>query len=293
MERANGSERLDEGAFFDARRVGEATVTIISDGTLTWTPHFPVPKEIQRQAMPDAGPRGELTCGLNVALIQLGDAVVLIDPGCDDPASSWQQEFATRFPPVERSPGFAAGLARLGIAPRQVTHVPITHAHADHYAGLVVERDGRLEPHFPQARHLLGRADWEHFHARSAPDSDFAQRLGLIERLGLLDLVEGEREIVPGLTMLPAPGESPGHYVVRLRSAGESFYYLGDLFHHACEFVHLDWAPPGRDPAIRTVRERLLPRIADDDALVVTAHERFPGWGRVMASADGYRFARV
>ena len=91
-------------AYITTRRFNEATVTIISNGTMVWTPHFPVPPEVARAAMPDVGPNGELTLGLNVALVQLGDAVVLIDPGCDDPGTAWDAHFAATFPPVVPSP---------------------------------------------------------------------------------------------------------------------------------------------------------------------------------------------
>ena len=47
--------------------------------------------------------------------------------------------------------------------------------------------------------------------------------------------------------------------MARVHSAGESFYYVGDLFHHPCEVEHLDWVSPGRDrAAVRASRERLI-----------------------------------
>lgn len=35
--------------------------------------------------------------------------------------------------------------------------------------------------------------------------------------------------------MLPAPGESPGHAVVRITSDGDVFYHLGELVLHRFE----------------------------------------------------------
>ena len=132
-------------------------------------------------------------------------------------------------------------------APQDVTHVVITHPHGDHYPGVVVSVPATLVPRFPRARHFLGRADWEGNPRRGEPGSDL-DRLELIDRLGLLELVNDEQEIVPGVTIVPAPGESPGHCVVRLESAGEVFYVLGDIVHHACEVEHPDWGPPHADP---------------------------------------------
>ena len=144
---------------------------------------------------------------------------------------------------------------------------------------------------FPRARHLIGHADWEDNPDRTLPNSDVSRRLGAVDRLGLLEPVHGQTEVVPGVTLLPTPGETPGHLVVRVHSAGETLYVLGDLVHHACEVTHPDWAPPRRDlTALRASRERIFAAMAREQALAVTGHERFPPWGRIAASVGGYRW---
>jgi glyoxylase-like metal-dependent hydrolase (beta-lactamase superfamily II) len=234
-------------AYVDTRRVGEATVTIISDGTL---PGFPfvawlrAPAAAVRRAVPEADAHGALAFGMNVAHVRIGDASILVDPGWGEPSPAHTGGLA-----ISRTPGVQAGLASIGVAPEEVTHVLITHAHWDHICGATVESGGRRAVRYPRARHLLGRAEWVGNPAREDRDSAAAVHLGALERLGLLELVEDDREAVPGVAMLHAPGESPGHHIVRVASAGERFYYLGDLFHHPCEVDHPDWVPPGPAPA--------------------------------------------
>ncbi|HXX37073.1 MAG TPA: MBL fold metallo-hydrolase [bacterium] len=280
--------------FVASRRVGDATVTVISDGTLLWAPRFMIPDEERRRAMPEADAEGQVRLGLNAVHLRIGDASIMVDPGLDDPASAWQRGFALKWPGLIRSPGLAVALERIGERPEAVSHVVVTHAHADHFAGVAVERNGTLGPRFPKARHLIGRADWEGNPARRDPTSDHATRLGLIERLGLLDFVDGVHEMVPGVVLVPTPGESPGHLAVRVRSAGQEFYYLGDLFHHPCEIEQIDWVPPNRDTgALRASRERIIADVAGRPALVVFSHVRFPGWGRIVRTASGQRWENV
>ena len=170
----------------------------------------------------------------------------------------------------------------------------ITHAHNDHYAGVVFEQNGELLPRFPHARHYIGRDDWKGELDLPVPEPELEQRLGLIDQLGLLETVDSDREIVPGVTMLTAPGESPGHMVVRLESAGEVWYDLGDLVHHACEVEHPDWVSPDGDPmANRASRERIFAAVARDDAIVVTGHEPFPAWGRIVPNGAGYSWVKL
>jgi glyoxylase-like metal-dependent hydrolase (beta-lactamase superfamily II) len=177
----------------------------------------------------------------------------------------------------------------LGVRPEEVTHVLITHAHGDHVAGGSVERDGRRRPRFGRARHLIHRLDWDENPARRDPDSTLSRHLGPVAAAGLLEPVEGEPEVVPGVTLLHAPGESPGHQVVRVASGGERFYFLGDLFHHPCEVEHLDWVSRGRDrAAMERSRRRLIAEAVPAGASLVFSHRPFPGWGRIVARDGGY-----
>jgi glyoxylase-like metal-dependent hydrolase (beta-lactamase superfamily II) len=224
----------------------------------------------------------------------LGDALVLIDPGLDDPGSNWQRDLPRIWPdwPIRRTAGLAVAMKELGIAPDDITHVVITHPHGDHYAGVCFERDGGIEARFPRARHFMGRADWEGSPHRGQSGSAFA-RLELIDGLGLLELVDNEREVAPGVTMLAAPGETPGHCIVRLESAGERFYDLGDLVHLSCEVDHISWGPPhvGAE-TLAAVREPVFAQVARENALLMTAHEMFPPWGRIISDGDRYRWER-
>jgi glyoxylase-like metal-dependent hydrolase (beta-lactamase superfamily II) len=193
---------------------------------------------------------------------------------------------------VRRTAGLAAALDELRIDPADVTHVVITHPHGDHYAGVVVEREGGFAPRFPNARHVMGRSDWEGNADRAEPGTDLI-RLELIDRLGLLELVDEARQIVPGVTLLPAPGESPGHIVVRVESREDVLYLLGDVVHHACEVEQIAWGPPHADlETLMATRRRLFAEAARRGALVINAHEPFPPWGRIVAVDDGYRWVR-
>jgi glyoxylase-like metal-dependent hydrolase (beta-lactamase superfamily II) len=225
-----------------------------------------------------------------MVLIQTSDATILVDAGLDEPGpeSPWMP------PRARRSPGVQEGLARLGIRPEDVTRVALTHAHGDHIAGATVVRNGERVPRYPRARSLLGRRDWDGNPARQQERSLIAIHLGTLDRLGRLDLVDGDTEIVPGVAMLPAPGDSPGHHVVRVTSRGERLYATGDLFHHACEVAHPDWVSPGRDPvASRTSRECLSAQMASEGALAVFSHEPFPPWGRIVSTPTGHRWQRL
>jgi glyoxylase-like metal-dependent hydrolase (beta-lactamase superfamily II) len=283
-----GSLSLD--AYVQSRQIGEAVVTIICEAYAPWAPQLRAPEVEWRRAMPEADADGAIPLDFLMACIRIGESIILVDPGFEEPSSPWERQRAIGWKGLKRSPGLYAWLSASGIAPDQITHVLITHTHHDHYAGVASEgADGRYTPRFPRARHLMGRRDWEDDPERQQPGSELSLRLGAVERAGLLELVDTETEVVSGITLLPAPGETPGHCIVRVRSQGASFYYLSDLFHHTCEIEHPDWVSPGRDQAaMRRSRDRLFAATIAEDATLVYAHHPFPGWGRIRPAGGGY-----
>ncbi|HEY8292828.1 MAG TPA: MBL fold metallo-hydrolase [Thermomicrobiales bacterium] len=278
-------------AYVESRRFGDATVTVISDGSSLWPQNFAVPPEELRAAIPELDAQGRLRIGFHSMHIAIGDASILVDAGFDDPDSVWGRKFATMWAETRRTPGVEAGLASIGVRPEDVTHVITTHAHFDHYVGLTIEQGEDVVPRFPNARHLIGQADRTGSRYGNPPDAEFVRRIEAIERHGLLDLVDGDREIVSGVTMLHAPGESPGHSIVHVASRGAHCYALGDLLHHPCEVAHRDWVLAGRDrAAMRASRDRLLAMAVPQGATLVFSHALFPPWGRIVRDGDGFRW---
>lgn len=279
--------------YVQSRRLGDVTVTAINDGAVASPVELTVAEEVWRREI-DADGEGRIRVDTHVLLVQTGEATILIDAGLDEPGSGWDRRFLVEWPGSVRTPGVVAGLASIGISPHDVTHVLVTHVHFDHVVGLAGERDGRLVPRYPNAHVLVGRADWE-----NAPEGHLGPeqraRIGAVAEAGLLDLLDGEREVIPGVAVIPAPGESPGHSMIRISSNRETLYAVGDLFHYAAEVEHQDWMVPWADPErMRDSRRKLLDDAVSADAVVVFSHEKFPPWGRIVVDEGaGFRWQRA
>jgi glyoxylase-like metal-dependent hydrolase (beta-lactamase superfamily II) len=260
-------------------------VTAIRDAADRWIPRWQVPEAEWRRALPEANAKGELASDMSVFHVALGDASVLIDTGFGDAPGRYLKRV-----PHWRSPGIVAGLATIGVRPADVTHVLFTHAHYDHILGATVGGDVTTA-RFPSARYWIHRADLTIDEAREEERSPQREQFGALERLGLLGPVDGDVTIAPGIDLLHAPGESPGHSVVRVRSAGATFYCLGDLFHFAAEVEHLDWLIGGRDPvALPRSRHQFVDEAVASNALLVFSHSPFPCWGRIVRDGAGQRW---
>jgi len=275
-----------------AQQFGRARVAIIHEGGGWWSLEralADVPPDLARAAGVSLNDRAQLWIDFNLVHVSLPGASLLLDTGFGevDPRDPTRPLVSVQG--IQLSDGRDAALAALGISPADITHVLITHLHGDHIAGATRLVGGQRRPAFPNARYYATAREWEsapEFHQRA--DVIAAQKEAL-QAAGVIELVAEEREIVPGVQLIPAPGESPGHAIVRIDTGADIVYYLGDLFHQPAEFAHLDWIPRFRDrETLVAVRRHLVPRFAAEDAWLIPAHHAFPAIGKVRAAASGY-----
>jgi len=188
-----------------------------------------------------------------------------------------------------------AGLAAAGARPEDITDLVITHAHWDHFNASTIAHDGGFGPRFPSARVFLGQPDWEAARRGEAwQNSDSLERttFGALNEAGLLTPVDGDLDLDHGVKIVAAPGESPGHQMLRIRTSGYTLFCVGDLYHHTIEVERPtympDWAEPVSNQASRAAfaREALAA-----NALLIAAH--IPSPGRLHETATGVTWVSV
>lgn len=107
-----------------------------------------------------------------------------------------------------------------------------------------------------------------------------------------MELLESEKEIVPGAYAIPAPGHTPGHVALVISSAKEQLLHMADTVLHPMHFEHPAWHTVfylNQEDAA-TTRRRLLERAAAEKMNVLADRFPFPGLGKVTstgAAGDG------
>jgi len=217
---------------------------------------------------------GEILSPSNCVLVRSAGSVVVVDPN----------DFALTFPPqvypssdYKVPPDLVTQLEDISVKPEDVTHVVITHAHYDHYAGATRRGDsGKYELTFPNARYYLGAADWESPVVKEElqqENSGAHNSLGVLQEQGMLELVSGSKILDSSVQIISAPGESPGHQILEVQSSGQTFYCIGDLFHHWVEVEEPNFNVTWADPKQNGVSKRMLKQAASSkNALVVAGH---------------------
>lgn len=187
-----------------------------------------VPKVLWQENDP-ADEENRILLGLNCLLVEGPDYRLLVDTGVGDKEGD---AFADMFA-LERERDLFDELRDAGVATDSVTHVVNTHLHFDHCGGNTrLDERGEARPAFSAARYIVQKGEWNDAvrpHERSR--SSYLERNFLpIQEAGLLDLVEGETEILPGVTLLPTPGHTPHHQSLLIdMPGGRRLFYPADL----------------------------------------------------------------
>jgi glyoxylase-like metal-dependent hydrolase (beta-lactamase superfamily II) len=272
-----------------ALALGSMQIDILSDGTLTLPGDFilgGMPQDEMRAIIGKYGlPTDVLTPPLNITLLRDGTNTVLFDAGSG-------HDF---MPTAGKLP---EALDALGVAPDEITHVLLTHAHPDHLWGVLDEFD---DPLFPEAEIVIGQAEFDYWMDPATIDTIGEARtafaVGAQRRLeavaARIRTVTDGAEVLPGIAAHLVAGHTPGHLAYELRAGTESVMVLGDAIgNHHVAFERPDWASGSdQDPATAAAtRVRLLDRLASEQITLVGYHLPDGGIGRAERSGDGYRF---
>ncbi|RSO08162.1 MBL fold metallo-hydrolase [Streptomyces sp. WAC 06783] len=237
-----------------------------------------------------ARPDGTLRAAVQTFALEIGGLRVLVDTGIGNGKTranpAWHQ---LDTPYLDR-------LAAAGFPPESVDHVILTHLHADHVGwNPRLAPDGSWRPTFPRARYLTARAEYAYWSGVEMEESRrqmFRDSVEPVRENGQLDLIDVAGpgvEIIPGLTLVPAPGHTPGQSAVALHSDGQSALITGDCVHHPVQLAHPDLCSSvDIDPeeAVRT-RRRLLDEVARTGALLLGSHFPAPTGGLVRRGGAG------
>lgn len=291
---------MNEGATSDPHeswlparvQVGEWQVTALADGTFRldggsmWGI---VPAALWREKTPPAADN-TIPLAVRPFLAERGDQTVLIEVGLGD---RWGAKERRNYQ-IEPAPSLDTTLAACGLAPTDITHVVASHCHWDHIGAQVIERDGRLVPHFENARHFAPGVE-----VAMARDPDHVRRgsyrpgdVEAIAEAGLLETYAGSVELLPGIRAHELGGHSDGVSLITIGEdePGDTAVFWTDVVpttHH----IQPPYIMAFDIDVVRSFeqRSRWLGRAAEEDWIGLFYHDPEIAFGR-LRRGDGGRY---
>jgi len=216
----------------------------------------------------------------NSLLLESGGKLVVIEVGIGD-----------KFPPKERSMygqeslpdgtprAIHHAIAERGARPEDVSAVIVTHLHFDHAGGLT-----RLDPAnpdkpvltFPYAEVFVQRQEIDDaFAGRSTMNKTYLPGHLTPEVRERFRPVEGEREVLPGITVFPTPGHTWGQQCIRFTAPGGcNVCFVSDVMptsRHARPTTNLSYDVETYTSMVE--RMKLLERAEREKWVLVLDHE--------------------
>jgi glyoxylase-like metal-dependent hydrolase (beta-lactamase superfamily II) len=283
---------MNEAVDWSRELGGHVRVALIQAGTFrsdAGTLFGPVPWILWGGLVEDEiDDKRRLLQALNCLLIETPSGRVLVETGI-----GVRLDDKTRATRGYEGPWIVPALETAGFAPESVNVVAMSHLHFDHAGGLL-RADG--ERAFPHATIVAQQAEWEvALSDNPRLVASYVQpELTLVENWGIQGWVDGEAEIMRGVTVVPTGGHSTGHQAIVVRGTGDgarTLAFLGDL-------LMRPWAANPRwvtsfddfplDSVVRKVE--LFKQAVEEDWIVVLSHEAEHPVGRLVRDRDRFRF---
>ena len=273
--------------------IGDARLTMLNGGNFRLdggAMHGVVPKTLWSKLVScDALNRCEYAT--RCLLIEVAGKRVLVETGNGDKFSPKLKDIYG----IDHDRSIGDALREAGLSPDDIDSDNMSHLHFDHSGGATrISPSGKgLAPVFPRARHVVQKREWEdatHPHERNRA-SYLQENIGPLGESGLLQLVDGETEIVPGVRVIPTPGHTAGHQSVLIGPwdpGAPKALFLGDVVPTAVH-VKLPWVMSyDLDPS-RTVETKraLFTRAVTEDWLLVWGHDKDNAGGRLGVDKNG------
>lgn len=213
----------------------------------------------------------------NCLLVQTGGKNILVDTGYGHK----MPEKAQRNIRLSRPNGdLADGLARLNLTPADIDLVIDTHLHADHVSGnTAYDESGAIVPVFPNAEYVVQRREYDD---ASRPNERtratyLAENFQPLLDSGQMRLLDGDKELAPGVRGVVTPGHTPGHMSIVFESKGQFGVQLCDMSTYAVHFERLGWMTAyDVEPLVTLETKRRWQRWAlEHDALLFFPHDPF------------------
>jgi glyoxylase-like metal-dependent hydrolase (beta-lactamase superfamily II) len=185
-----------------------------------------VPKPLWEKRAP-ADEKNRILLGVRPLLVR-GEKTMIVDAGIGGKMDPRSVEIYA----IDRSRNLDHTLAEAGLEAADIDIVLASHLHFDH-AGGFTEGGGSSgpAPRFPNARYVVRTAEWEdatHPHERNRA-SYLQENFVPLSTAGVLDLVDGDEQIMPGVRVVRTGGHTMHHQIIMIESGGRTAVFAADL----------------------------------------------------------------
>jgi glyoxylase-like metal-dependent hydrolase (beta-lactamase superfamily II) len=272
--------------------LGDFELTVVSDGTYVSDggAFFGVVPKTMWSKKVVADEQNRIVVGLNSLLVRTGKKNILIETGIGN-------KLTEKLAAVYGQPAKLLGnLHEIGVAPEEIDIVINTHLHFDHCGWNTVRRGDNFVATFPNAKYYVQEKEWEHAGLQLERDaiSYMSPNYDPLLQSGQMVLLNGDLEIMPGISVKIFPGHTANMQGVIVESAGKKACYISDLIPTSAH-LHPTWVMAFDLYPLQTIesRKRYYSEAIPEKWLTVFTHDPATPWAYVEKDERDRLLAKV
>jgi len=244
-----------------------------------------VPKALWEKCCP-ADDANRIALSLTCLLIRAGGKHILVDTGLGGKADRRFQEMFS----VDRNPTLSDSLKQHGLTAEDIHLVINTHLHFDHAGGNTIVGESGLRPAFPNARYIVQHGEYQDA-VQANERTRASYRAENITPTGMAnqwDFVDGDTEVLPGVSVMVTAGHTRHHQSIKIESEGQVAVFLGDVI-PTVSHLPLPYIMGYDLYPVQTLETKrwLLQRAHDERWLLVFEHDPHVQMGYVHKDVEG------
>lgn len=245
-----------------------------------------VPKTLWQKCCP-ADELNRIPLSLTCLLIKAQGKHVLVDTGLGDKED---EKFYSMFA-VERTPTLQQSLKHLGLSRDDIHLVVNTHLHFDHAGGnTAADGSSAVTPAFPKATYYVQQGEYEDaIQANERTRASYRRdNFTPVADANQWAFLQGDTELLPGVTAVVTTGHTRCHQSVKLESEGRVAFFLGDLI-PTVSHLPLPYIMGYDLNPVQTLdsKRRVLDRACEEQWLLIFEHDPLVQAGYVSKNVDG------
>jgi glyoxylase-like metal-dependent hydrolase (beta-lactamase superfamily II) len=271
--------------------LGDFELTAVSDGTyrLDGGAFFGVVPKVMWEKKVRADAENYVPVGLNSVVVRTGQHTVLIETGIGN-------KLPERLIKIFGQPAkLLDNLNAAGISPEDIDIVINSHLHFDHCGWNTMIKDSKIVPTFPKAKYYAPEGEWQHGHLQLERDaiSYMSENYDPLIKTGQMELLQGDQEIVPGISVRVFPGHTLHMQAVIIESGSQTACYISDLIPTSAH-IDLTWVMAFDLLPLRTIesRKRYYAQSIPEKWLTMFTHDPNTPWAYVEEDERGKMLVR-
>jgi glyoxylase-like metal-dependent hydrolase (beta-lactamase superfamily II) len=182
-------------------------------------------------------------------------------------------------------------LKKQGVSPEDIDVVLLTHLHFDHAGGSTSVKEGKLVATFPKAQYFVQKSNLEN--AKRPNIRERASYLSAnwepLAEAGKLTVVEGNVELLPGISAWVSNGHTQGHQAIKISDGKTTLLYCGDVI-PTSSHVRLAWIMGYDLEPLKIIEEKnqLLTQAARENWYLYFEHDPYCDAAQVTSQKEDF-----